>query len=557
MRYGQIRQYDIANGEGIRTSIFVTGCTHCCYNCFNEEYQDFNAGKEWTQAETDLVVSYVKDPNCSGLTLLGGEPFQNVQGLLPVVRAVRAAAPEKKIWAYSGYEIDDILEDELRSALLQEIDILVDGRFIDELRDPALRISNGVSMAFDKRLIGLIIIVGFIAGLVGAFYTHLLHGIQQFVYHYSAADHMSFGAAVARVSPLERLIPLVICGVVGGVGWFLIHRYGKGVVDIKAAVSGKMDMHPITTLLHATLQIITVGIGSPLGREVAPREASAGITTFLVDHFEIKREDRQLLIACAAGAGLAAVYNSPLSAAIFTLETLLLTWNMRAMSAALVCCGLATFVTRQAGVGDVIQYTMVQPSLGSHYVEFSIALGAIVAVGVVLFNITQSKLPAIHRSSPVMIPISIVAFTLVGVMAMYFPEILGNGKAGNELTFTNEITWTYALGLFGTKWVAVLLALAAGAYGGRITPSMMLGSTLAIVFGTAWSIAVAPISLGMAAFVGAVAFLGLAQKMPMTSCVFMLELSRFSVEMLFPIALTMGTALMVEQMIQSKLNSSK
>ena len=125
--------------DGTFTSIFVTGCTHCCYNCFNEEYQDFNAGKVWTQAETDLVVSYVKNPNCSGLTLLGGEPFQNVQGLLPVVRAVRGAAPEKKIWAYSGYEIDDILEDELRSALLQEIDILVDGRFVDELKDPALR----------------------------------------------------------------------------------------------------------------------------------------------------------------------------------------------------------------------------------------------------------------------------------------------------------------------------------------------------------------------------------------------------------------------------------
>ena len=73
------------------------------------------------------------------MSSLGGEPFQNVQGLLPVVRAVRAAAPEKKIWAYSGYEIDDILEDELRSALLQEIDILVDGRFVDELKDPALR----------------------------------------------------------------------------------------------------------------------------------------------------------------------------------------------------------------------------------------------------------------------------------------------------------------------------------------------------------------------------------------------------------------------------------
>ncbi len=279
-------------------------------------------------------------------------------------------------------------------------------------------------MIYDKRFIGLIIIVGFIAGLVGASYTYLLHGIQHFVYNYSSADHLSFGAAVARVSPIERLIPLIVCGVIGGVGWVLIHRYGKGVVDIKTAVSGKMDMNPITTVLHATLQIITVGIGSPLGREVAPREASAGITTFLVKHFDIKQEDRQLLIACAAGAGLAAVYNSPLSAAIFTLETLLLTWNIRAMSAALLCCGLATFVTRKAGVGDVIQYTMAQPSLGSHYVEFSIVLGAIIAIGVVLFNITQSKLPAIHRSSPVMIPISIVAFTLIGVLAMYFPKFL-------------------------------------------------------------------------------------------------------------------------------------
>ena len=101
------------------------------------------------------------------------------------------------------------------------------------------------------------------------------------------------------------------------------------------------------------------------------------------------------------------------------------------------------------------------------------------------------------------------------------------------------------------------VALTAGAYGGRITPSMMLGSTLGIVFGTIWAITIAPVSLGMSAFVGAVVFLGLAQKMPMTSCVFMLELSRFSVEMLFPIALTMGTALMVEQIIQSKLNSAK
>ena len=139
MRYGQIRKYDIANGTGIRASIFVTGCTHHCFNCFNEEHQDPCFGKEWTEAETQEVVDYVCDPNVSGLTLLGGEPFQNVEGLKAVCDAVRAAAPDKTIWAYSGYVLDDILSDPSRKSLLEKVDILVDGRFVEELKDPALK----------------------------------------------------------------------------------------------------------------------------------------------------------------------------------------------------------------------------------------------------------------------------------------------------------------------------------------------------------------------------------------------------------------------------------
>ncbi len=139
MRYGQIRRYDIANGEGIRASIFVTGCTHKCPNCFNEEYQDFQAGQEWTDTQTQEIIDYVSDPNVSGLTLLGGEPMQNVEGLRSVVRAVRAAQPTKTIWVYSGYTWEEILADENRLSLLRLCDVLVDGRFIDALRDPALR----------------------------------------------------------------------------------------------------------------------------------------------------------------------------------------------------------------------------------------------------------------------------------------------------------------------------------------------------------------------------------------------------------------------------------
>lgn len=408
---------------------------------------------------------------------------------------------------------------------------------------------------FDKRLLGLIIIVGFVAGLVGAFYTHLLHYIQHVMYNYSTAEGLTFGQAVARATPEHRVIALLACGLVGGIGWMLIHRYGDPLVDIKKAVQDRTkEMPPLKTCIHATLQIITVGMGSPLGREVAPREASAGIMSALLKHVDMKSDDKSLIIACAAGAGLASVYNSPLSAAIFILETLVISWNVRSMSAALLSCGIATLVVRQSGVGDTIQYTMAQPPLYGSYQEFAIVVGAVIAIGVLLFDKTQALLPTFDRKSPKMILVSVLAFGFIGVMAMFYPEILGNGKAGNQLTFTDLVTWDYALGLLATKWIAVLLALMAGAYGGRITPSMMLGSTLSLAFAALWSVMVSPVSLGFAAFLGAVVFLGLAQKMPITSCVFMLELSRFSVEMFFPITLSMGSALIVQQILKARFS---
>ena len=119
MRYGQIRQYDIANGPGIRATVFVTGCSRRCVNCFNEEYQDFNAGSEWTAAETERLISYLQDDTNSGLTLLGGEPMENAEDLLALVQAVRRAVPEKSIWVYSGFLYEEILAQPARKALLE------------------------------------------------------------------------------------------------------------------------------------------------------------------------------------------------------------------------------------------------------------------------------------------------------------------------------------------------------------------------------------------------------------------------------------------------------
>lgn len=138
MNFAQIRKYDVANGPGIRTTIFVTGCTHNCHNCFNEEYQDFNYGDTWTDKETEEVISYLNLAEVKGLTLLGGEPFQNEVDLLKVIRDIKKEV-QKDIWIFSGYTYEELLRDENKKKLLEECDVLVDGRFVEALKDLSLR----------------------------------------------------------------------------------------------------------------------------------------------------------------------------------------------------------------------------------------------------------------------------------------------------------------------------------------------------------------------------------------------------------------------------------
>lgn len=138
MNFAQIRRYDVANGPGIRTTIFVTGCTHKCRNCFNEEYQDFNFGDPWTSKETDEVIKDLRLDEVKGLTILGGEPFQNEVDLLQVIRDIKKEV-QKEIWIFSGYTYEEILKDLDKKKLLEECDVLVDGRFVEALKDLSLR----------------------------------------------------------------------------------------------------------------------------------------------------------------------------------------------------------------------------------------------------------------------------------------------------------------------------------------------------------------------------------------------------------------------------------
>ena len=159
MNYAAIKTCDIANGPGVRVSLFVSGCRHHCKDCFHPETWDFSYGEPCDEAVMDKILAMLAPAYIRGITYLGGEPFEpeNQRALLPLVKRVRQALPEKNIWAYTGFLYEDLLREgshprcEVTDELLSLVDVLVDGRFVEALKDISLRFRG----SSNQRLIDL------------------------------------------------------------------------------------------------------------------------------------------------------------------------------------------------------------------------------------------------------------------------------------------------------------------------------------------------------------------------------------------------------------------
>ena len=146
MNYCNIKRRDIADGIGVRVTLFVSGCTHHCKGCFQPETWDFAYGQPFDEAAEETIFAELGQPFVNGLTLLGGEPFEpdNQRGLLPLLREVKERFPDKTVWAYSGYTWEELTGTsrarcEATDEMLSLLDVLVDGEFVEELRDITLR----------------------------------------------------------------------------------------------------------------------------------------------------------------------------------------------------------------------------------------------------------------------------------------------------------------------------------------------------------------------------------------------------------------------------------
>jgi H+/Cl- antiporter ClcA len=394
------------------------------------------------------------------------------------------------------------------------------------------------------------LLTGIGAGLGGMLLALLLHAIQHAAYGYSVAHVISaesFLQGVSAAAPERRVLVLTICGLVAGLGWWALYRFGRPLVSIRQAVKSDDPQMPLaSTTVHALLQIVTVALGSPLGREVAPREIGSALAGWLSRRAGLSVAQSRIMVACGAGAGLAAVYNVPLGGAVFVLEVLLGTFGWPALVPAIVTSSIAALVA-QVGLGDEHQYLVPSMTVSASLVAWSVVSGPIFGAAACGFTELMKRSRAVAPKDWRLPVLSLLNFAIIGVLAMHFPQLLGNGKGPASLAFDGDLTISLAAMLLVLKVVITASSLRAGAEGGLLTPGLANGALLAIVLGGMWSAFWPGASLGAFAVVGATAFLAASMQMPITAVVLMFEFTRVSQDFLIPVLFAVGGALLAFQ----------
>ncbi len=368
-----------------------------------------------------------------------------------------------------------------------------------------------------------IVIIGLLAGVAGAATTLLLHGVEHLTYHYQ------FGTLLAGVgdsSPVRRALGPMIGGALAGFGWWMLRRHTE-VPALTASIKSPRRLSRLPLSIDAALQVLVVGSGASLGREGAPRQFAAALGDFGTQRLSLTARDREILLACAAGAGLAAVYSVPFGGAIFAVRILLGTWHPRAVGTALITSSLAVAV---ASPVTHLEHALTWPDAGRSYLFVVLALAIAplaVAVGLAFNWVMAFARPKPQIVSWVLIPSIATAGLLTGICSIWFPELPGNGKSILTVSLNSGLSLGAAAAVLALKPLLTALFLRTGAVGGLLTPALATGAaagslaalTLNGLAGTA--IHVPAISLTCAAGV-----LAITQRAPLFAALFVWELAR-------------------------------
>lgn len=382
-----------------------------------------------------------------------------------------------------------------------------------------------------------VVLTGLLAGLSGMVLALILHAIQHLAFGYSPGQIVSaesFLQGVTDSSWPRRFSAIVAGGAIAGFGWWLLGRYGQKRVSIASAVANPSVAMPAgTTTIHALLQIVTVALGSPLGREVAPREMGALGAGMVARKLGLMADETRTLVACGAGAGLAAVYNVPLAGALFSLEVMLLSFSWEKTLAAIITSAIAAW-TATLGLGEESQYHFTSDILPHSFLWWAIIAGPILGAGAWLFRKATSTARSGVRSNWQMPVFCLLAFSLLAVLRLYFPQLPGNGKGPMQLALSDDLGFPGAAMLLALKMVVILAVLRGGAEGGLLTPGLAVGGLTSLLLCMLWQQLLPGGDYGSFALVGAAAFLAASMQMPLTAVALVMEFTHMDHSYLAP-----------------------
>jgi H+/Cl- antiporter ClcA len=402
--------------------------------------------------------------------------------------------------------------------------------------------------ALNPRFWVALAITGVAAGVFAALTLLLLFTVQHVAFGYSSGP---FEQAVKRSSDLRRLTVLLIAGAFGGSAWYLLRRFTKGEKsEVDDSIwRGDARLSFRRCMGTGIIAEIVTALGASLGREQAPKLMGAASGSVVSGWLGLTSGQRRVIVACGAGAGLAAVYNVPLGGALFTIEVMLGSTVLPAVLPALVCSFIATltawaYLPTHATYVDIPAYhftgTIMVCAIVMGPVVGVLASGYIRLIGWVSY----------HRVSGLkMIPAMLGAFGALGLIGFAYPQLFGNGKDMAHDALVGQGTLVAFLALFILKPLVTALCLESGAAGGVFTPTLSTGAAFGAFVGLAWSHLWPGSPAGAYAMVGAAAMIGAAMQAPLAGLVLVLELTRNGFQLMVPMIAATAIATAVSRYI--------
>ena len=391
-------------------------------------------------------------------------------------------------------------------------------------------------------LIAAVAIIGIAIGAAAGLLTLMLYQVERFALRYIENAHES---GPFNVPAIRRAISVTVGASIAAVIWWLLRTRTTTVPSVKKAVGGAL-MPVWQTSVHVLLQLFIVGTGMSIGREVAPRELGAMFGQRFARWVRLGAKDTRMLVAITAAAGLAGVYNAPLAGTFFAVEILLADVTLETVTLAFACSALASWVASL--VKGTHTFYLIGKANGlftPDYMVFALIAGLILGTAGALFRRGSQWAEKNKPSGAGILWMMPLAGLLTGVVAIAVPQVMGNGRATAQLSFSSKADLAVIPVLllsFVAKAIVTLMTIRSGASGGVLQPGIALGASGGAILGILWMQVFHTNSIGMYALLGACALLAASQQAPLMAICLVMELADAPINLFVPIGLAVAVS---------------